>query len=135
MATRKTVKKSELAQAGAHLGDAAQEVGTAVVHKLEALGDAVSTGVKKAKKTVMAQGNKVSGKISGLVKAAEGQLKKAQAELNKAGEAARKSVLSAEKKLEATRRSTGKKLAALQASAGRKATDRKSTRLNSSHRR
>ena len=110
MATRNTSKKSELAQAGAHLGSAAKEVGVAVSHKIEALGDAVSAGVKKAKKTVLAKRDQVSGQISGLVKAAESQLKKAQAELQKTGEAARKAVLAAEKKLESVRRSTGKKL-------------------------
>ena len=121
MATRKTTKKSELAQAGAHLGSAAKEVGVAFSHKIEALGDAVSAGVQKAKKNVLAKRDQVGGQISGLVKAAESQLKKAQAELQKTGESARKAVLAAEKKLESIRRSTGKKLTTLQASAERKA--------------
>jgi hypothetical protein len=70
MATRKTIKtpkKSELAQAGAHLGTAAKEVGTAVTHKIEAMGDAMSASMKKAKGKVMAKRDQVQRKIGSLV--------------------------------------------------------------------
>ena len=121
MATRRITKKSELATAGAHLGAAAKEVGTAVSHKIDALGDAVSASMGRAKKNVMKQGAQVQAKIGGLVKSAEKQLAKAQAQLSKAGAAAEKSVKAAEKRLEATKRSTARQLAALQAGAERKA--------------
>ena len=113
MATRKTTKKSELAIAGEHLGTAAKEVGSAVSHKIDAIGNAVSARVKKAKKDVFSQGGQAKRKISGLVKMVEGQLAKAQAQLSKAGAAAQRAVQSAEKKLESTKRSTGKQLASL----------------------
>ena len=50
MTTRKTTRKSELQQAGEQLGSAAKAVGTAVSHKFEAMGDAVTAGIAKAKK-------------------------------------------------------------------------------------
>jgi hypothetical protein len=121
MATRKTTKKSELAQAGEHLSTAAKEVGTALTHKVEALGDAMSAGVTRARRKVEQRRDDAKAKVGKLVKMAEAQVKKAQAQLHKASASAQKSVAAAEKKLEATRRSTGKKLAALQTSAERKA--------------
>ncbi|MCO5124780.1 MAG: hypothetical protein M9915_13675 [Rhizobacter sp.] len=121
MATRKTTKKSELAQAGAHLSSAAKEVGDAVTQKIEALGDAMSSGMSRARKKVEKQGEDAKREVGRLVKIAEAQVKKARAQLTKATASAQKSVLAAEKKLEATKRSTGKKLAALQTGAERKA--------------
>jgi hypothetical protein len=44
MATRKTTQQTELQQAGKQLSNAAKAVGTAVSHKFEAMGDAVSAG-------------------------------------------------------------------------------------------
>ena len=81
MATRKSTKKSELAQAGEHLSTAAKEVGTAVTHKFEAMGDAVSASVSMAKKNVFKRRDQVQRKIGSLVKMAEKQLAKAQAQL------------------------------------------------------
>ena len=121
MATKKTAKKSELAQAGEHLSAAAGEVGAAVTHKIEAMGDAVSAGMAKVKKNVMAQRDEGKRKISSVVRMAEAQFKKAEAEFKKMGERARKSVAQAEKKLEAIKRTSTKKLAALEANAQRKA--------------
>ena len=119
MATRKTTQQTELQQAGKQLSNAAKAVGTAVSHKFEAMGDAVSAGVAKAKKQVTAKKNEAKRDWSSLVKAAETKVKQSQAQLKKAGDDARKAVLAAEKKLEATKRSTSKKLASLQASAER----------------
>ncbi|MBB5270458.1 hypothetical protein [Quisquiliibacterium transsilvanicum] len=121
MATRKTTKKSELAQAGDHLSAAAKELGSAVSHKMGALGDAVSSGVSRARKQVRTSQDQVARGISSLVKSAEKKFADAQKQLEKAGKAAGKSVASAEKKLEATRRAADRKLAALQSNAERKA--------------
>lgn len=120
MATRKITKQSELAQAGEHLRTAAKEVRSALSHKVEALGDAMSASLSRARGKVVKQSDAAKLKIGKLVKMAEAQVKKAQAQLKKASASAQKSVASAEKRLEATRRSTGKKLSALQTSAERK---------------
>ncbi len=121
MATRRSAKKSELAQAGEHLSAAAGEVGAAVTLRIEEMGDAVSTSMAKVKKKVMAQRDEGKRQISGLVRMAEARFKKAEAEFKKMGERAQKAIAQAEKKLESTKRSTGKKLASLEADAQRKA--------------
>ena len=84
MATRKTGKtsrKSELALAGQHLGTAAKEVGTAITHKIEALGDTMKKGMQSAKGKVLQERAQAQRKLSGLVKKAEKQLAGAQAQL------------------------------------------------------
>jgi hypothetical protein len=83
MATRKTSKKSELALAGEHLGSAAKEVGTAITHKFESLGDAMSKGMKNVKGKMQQRRDQAQRKIGGLVKKAEKQLAGAQAQLSK----------------------------------------------------
>ncbi len=121
MATRKTKRKSELSQAGDHLGAAARELGTAVSHKMDTLGDAVSAGISRARKEVLTRRDRVGRQIGDLVKMAEARLKEAQVQLERAGRAAHRSVTAAEKQLEATRRSADRKLTALRANAERKA--------------
>ena len=66
MATRKTTQQTELQQAGKQLSNAAKAVGTAVSHKFEAMGDAVSAGVAKAKKQVTAKKNEAKRDWSSL---------------------------------------------------------------------
>ena len=70
-------------------------VGTAVSHKFEAMGDAVSAGVAKAKKQVTAKKNEARRDWSSLVKVAEAKVKQSQAQLKKAGDDARKAAVRA----------------------------------------
>ncbi|MBK8527549.1 MAG: hypothetical protein IPL57_10800 [Rubrivivax sp.] len=123
MATRKTTKKaakSDLAIAGKHLGNASKEVGNALMNKVDAMGDALSASLSKAKKKVMTRRNDAQRELSKLVKLAELQHQKAQTGAKKAAAAAGKAVQAAEKKLEAARRKATKQLASVQASVERK---------------
>ena len=83
----KTNKTTEFAQAADHLNSAAKEMRTAVGHQFSAVGEAMAARLNQAKKSAMKQRDDAQRGLSGLVKAAEAQLKKAETQLVKAGHA------------------------------------------------
>ena len=121
MTTRKMTKKSELARAGDHLGEASKEIGTALADTFDDMGDAMSARLGKARKKLLTQRVEATRQIAKLVKLAQEQHAKMHAKARQAISAARKSVADAEKGLEATERRTAKQLERLKIDIERKA--------------